>query len=192
MNKSLFALSLIAIGGLAHASPILWTLSGVTMVDGATAAGSFVYDADSNVFSQINVTTAGGSIFAGAHYIGQPPVPGLNLPDRLILVTSAVPINFLGTPALALYPSVVLTNAGGVVGLLGGIRSNSLETTCGVLWSAMDCDAPGPVQRFFTSGQLTASAVPEPTSFCLTALGVFVTCWVRRARTASGRALRPR
>ena len=118
MNKSLFALLLIAVGGPAQAAPILWTLGGVAMADGATAFGSFVYDANANLFSQIDVTTTGGSVFAGAHYVGQPPISGLGLPDRLILVTSAVPINFFGTPALALYPAVVLTNAGGVVGLL--------------------------------------------------------------------------
>ncbi len=184
MNKPLFSLLLIAVGGLAQAAPILWTLSGGTMIDGATAVGSFVYDADTNMFSQIDITTAGGSVFAGAHYVGQPPVPGLGLPDRLILVTSSVPINFFGTPALALYPSVGLTNAGGVVGLLGGIRSDSFETTCGVLWSAADCDAPGEVRRYFSSGQLTASAVPEPMSICLIALGVLVMFCGRRARTA--------
>src|SRR5258708_4587415 len=114
-KKSLFALLLIAFGVPAQATPILWTLGGVVMADGATAFGSFVYDADTNLFSQIDVTTAGGSVFPGAHYVGQPPISGLGLPDRLILVTSAVPINFFGTPALALYPAIGLTNAGGVV-----------------------------------------------------------------------------
>ncbi len=182
MNRVLFVLLLIVVSGIAQAGPILWTLSGVTMFDGATAFGSFVYDADSNVFSQIDVTTAGGSVFAGAHYVGQPPVPGLNLPDRLILVTSPVPINFFGTPALALYPSVGLTNAGGVVNLLGGVRSDSFESTCEALWSAADCDAPGTVRRYFSSGQLRGSAVPEPATSCLTALGVLVMFCVRRAR----------
>jgi hypothetical protein len=180
VKQALFVLLLIAADGIAQAEPIVWTLSGVTMTDGATAFGSFVYNADTNVFSQINITSVGGSVFAGAHYVAEPPVPGLSLPDRLILVTSPEPINFFGTPALALYPSTGLTNAGGVVNLLGGIRSHSFETTCGALWSAEDCDAPGTVRRYFSGGQLTSSAVPEPTAFCLTALGVLVTICIRR------------
>jgi hypothetical protein len=126
-------------------------------------------------------------VFAGAHYVGQPPVPGLALPDRLILVTSAVPINFFGTPALALYPTVGLTNAGGVVGLLGGIRSDSFETTCGAFFSVTDCDGPGPVRRNFISGHLTGIAIPEPATSSLTALGVLLTFCVRWARWRSSR-----
>ncbi len=193
VNKSLFVLLLMAVGGPAQAAPILWTLGGVAMADGATAFGSFVYDANTNVFSQIDVRTAGGSVFAGAHYVGQPPVPGLALPDRLILVTSAVPIDFFGTPALAIYPAVGLTNAGGTVGLLGGIRSDSFETTCGVLFSVTDCDAPGPVRRNFISGQLTGTAIPEPAAVSLTAFGVllmFGVGWARwraRAHIVHGR-----
>jgi hypothetical protein len=179
-NKSLFALLLIAVSGPAQATPILWTLGGVAMADGATAFGSFVYDANTNFFSQIDVTTVGGSVFPGAHYVGQPPVSGLGLPDRLILVTSALPINFFGTPALGLYPAVGLTNAGGVVDLLGGIRSDSFETTCGGL--STDCEGPGPVRRYFTSGHLTGTATPEPAAAALTALGLLLIFCVRWAR----------
>ncbi len=182
MNTSLFALLLIAIGGPAQAAPIRWTLGGVAMVDGATAFGSFVYDANTNLFSQIDVTTAGGSVFAGAHFVGQPPVFGLELADRLILVTSAVPINFFGTPALALYPTAGLTNAGGIVGLLGGIRSDSFETTCGAFFTTTDCEGPGPVRLNFSSGHLTGTAIPEPAAASLTAMGLLLTFCVRWAR----------
>jgi hypothetical protein len=185
MNKSLIALLLIAVGGPAQAAPILWTLGGVAMADGATAFGSFVYDANTNFFSQIDVTTGGGSVFAGAHYVGQPQIPDLNLPDRLILVTSAVPINFFGTPALALYPAVGLTNAGGVVDLLGGIRSNSFQTTCGAFYTTEDCDGPGPVRSYFISGRLTGTAIPEPAAASLAASGLLLMFCVRWARRQS-------
>src|SRR5258706_4070533 len=44
----------------AQASPILWTLSGVTLFDNATATGSFVYDAATPLYSSINILVSGG------------------------------------------------------------------------------------------------------------------------------------
>ena len=45
----------------------LWTLQGVTFFDGATASGSFVYDAITNQYTAINIATTSGS-FPGATF----------------------------------------------------------------------------------------------------------------------------
>ena len=58
-------LSRIAIVGLiclgwgirAHADPVLWTFDSVTFTDGGTATGSFVWDNDTLVASDIMFTT---------------------------------------------------------------------------------------------------------------------------------------
>ncbi len=57
----------------AQAIPILWTLDSVTFVDGGTATGSFVYEADTITFSMINVTTTAGGGFLGASYTDDHP-----------------------------------------------------------------------------------------------------------------------
>jgi hypothetical protein len=45
----------------ASAVPIQWTLDGVTFIDGGTASGSFVFDADLSIYSSINTSTTAGS-----------------------------------------------------------------------------------------------------------------------------------
>ena len=39
----------------AYADPVLWTLSDAAFTNGGTATGSFVYDADTDVYSDINI-----------------------------------------------------------------------------------------------------------------------------------------
>src|SRR5437660_8962870 len=135
---------LVSLIGLAEARPVTWSLAGVRMADGAVASGSFVYDVDTNSYSAIDMTTSGGTVFAGAHYTATAPEPGVNISDRAILVTVGNLSNYFGTPALAIYPATSLTNGGGTVSLLGGGRSDSFETTCGGFSTL--CDGPGPVR----------------------------------------------
>ena len=48
--------------------PLTWTISNATFSDGGTASGTFVYDADTNTYSSINITTTTGSVRSGASY----------------------------------------------------------------------------------------------------------------------------
>src|SRR5260370_9871267 len=65
--RTLLALSVFSV--YASASPVLWTLVGVAFNDGGTASGSFVYDANTNTYSSINMTTTAGSVrTSGATY----------------------------------------------------------------------------------------------------------------------------
>src|ERR1700722_1794844 len=54
-------LSILSAALTAHAANVTWTLNGVTSL-GTTFTGSFVYNADTETFSSVNVTTAGGSV----------------------------------------------------------------------------------------------------------------------------------
>ena len=56
----------LCVPSFALADGITWNLSGVTFDDGGAASGSFVYDAPTNTFSAIDITTTPGSAFAGA------------------------------------------------------------------------------------------------------------------------------
>jgi hypothetical protein len=66
---SLCALAIFcAVPGSVSAAPVTWTLQGVTFNDGGTASGSFVYDAQTNTYSAINITTTTGTTRTGASY----------------------------------------------------------------------------------------------------------------------------
>jgi hypothetical protein len=96
----------------ASANPILWSLVGVTFDDGGTAYGSFVYDADTNTYSNISITTTAGSAFGGATYTLINDIADDPTASGIYLVTS-VP----ATPGL---PGLImgffnLTNAGGTI-----------------------------------------------------------------------------
>src|SRR5258708_17612531 len=92
----------------ASAAPVVWTLSGVTFSDGGTASGSFIFDADTNTYSSINVTTTTGSVRTGASYSVQNGGGASSL--GMVTLVSA---NLAGTPALALSFSASLTNTAG-------------------------------------------------------------------------------
>jgi hypothetical protein len=61
--RAWLALLILTLTGLsnAFAFPVTWTLSGVTFGDGGTASGYFVYDADTNNFSEGSISVAGGN-----------------------------------------------------------------------------------------------------------------------------------
>lgn len=67
-TRALLALSLFAVTSAAQAIPVKWTLSGVTFNDGGTASGSYVYDADTSSFSQIQVSTTAGTIGTAVNF----------------------------------------------------------------------------------------------------------------------------
>lgn len=55
------AVTLLLVAGAGHAAPLTWSLTGVEFDDGASATGTFVFDADTNSISDINITVTGGT-----------------------------------------------------------------------------------------------------------------------------------
>src|ERR1051326_2147724 len=100
----------------ALAIPITWNLSGVTFADGGTASGSFVYDADTNVYSFVNVTTTNGSSRTGATYhfvCGQdvPTCTGVNpATSGIYLNLTSNAANQTGLPAFSVAFTPALSN----------------------------------------------------------------------------------
>ena len=150
----------------AQASPVLWTLSDVTFNDGGTAFGSFVYDADLNLFSDIVVTTTDGSIRTGVSY-GIPGVGNASLFDTL----DSLPVVVGVTPRLLLSLTSPMTNLGGTIAIGGPF---TLEVTC----ASANCGV-GSNERLVVTGSITA--VPEPASMIL--LGIGAASIVLRRRT---------
>lgn len=162
MNRKIFSCLVLASGlfvllcvpRIASADDVTWDLSGVTFTDGGTATGSFVYNADTNTLSSINIVTSSGTAFGGADYTATDPGGYGPFSNELLFVTSGSG-DLTGTPALDLIFDSNLTDSGGTVGLslLSG------ELTCG----DAGCDTGGDVfYRAISGGDVTA-AVSTPT-----------------------------
>lgn len=154
---------------VANATPITWTLSGATFDDGATAVGSFVYDADAPLYSAINIVTSGGT-YPGATFTVL-DVPFGSFPIQLVALPSG-PVG-LGTPALILVFSPVLTNTGGIAILMPG----SQQAGCG----SVDCVSLGPVRQLTSGSVISGSNVPEPSTWSMLVAGM-VLAGVARAK----------
>ena len=142
------------------AHPLTWYLSGVQFAGGVTGSGSFVYDADTNVFSSINLTV-GTDTFVALH----PTFASSATVIRLVTVASG---SLNNTPYLVLNPSGgSLTNAGGTIAL--STADPYQEFTC----SDTACGFTTQL-RHLTAGSLTTTNPnPTPTATGVPALSDF-------------------
>lgn len=172
-----FAACVIAAGLTVPASamPVTWTLNSVAFDDGATASGTFVYDADTNTVGAVNITTTSGAIVSGATYTMVNPGYG-PFPQFIVVVTGTF-ADFTGTPALALGFDVPLTDGGGNIplALLGLNRGG--EFVCGNAGCSFGIET-----RAFVSGSVSAPVIPEPATISMLMMGLFGLGRARRAR----------
>lgn len=153
-----------ALGAGAQAAPVTWSLQDVVFEDGGVATGSFVFDADTGVFSEINVTTTMGSVLDGESYDIPLPVSGGN-EQFLIFANSAGVADFTGFNVIAIQLSDQMTNLGGMIAL--SIAGFTFEYTC----VDSDCLGPADPLRRLSSGYIT-SEVPAPAALPLFAIGL--------------------
>ena len=104
----------------AQATPIIWYLSNVTFTGGGMASGSFTYDASTNTYSAINISTTGGSLPATTY-----TADSIGLASGLAL-TEGLNRNWL------LAFSSPLTNGGGTIALNSVL---SVEASLKSIWS---------------------------------------------------------
>jgi hypothetical protein len=162
---ALLAVALLAGPMAATAAPVTWTLDGV-ILQGGTGGGSFVYDDDTSMFSNIALTTSLGRTytqFAGA------PASGLVFLQSGVTSGSTIALS-LKDISLSL-----LTDAGGVLRI--NTASNSAffaEFNCS---AGSVCEVGGGtvVNNWQLNGVSTltgvpASTVPEPGGLALLAL----------------------
>ena len=153
--KNLLAAVVLAMASIsAFAVPVLWTLTGVAFNDGGTASGSFIFDATTNTYSSVNITTTTGSTRTGAAY--SVTNTSISSSTAALYVTSAA-ANQTGLPALFLPFTSALTNAGGSVNIrLGQSASfDGSESNCG----DAACSGPAVPERLMTSGSVTGAVV---------------------------------
>ena len=170
--------ALLALSQTALAVPVTWTLDDVTLQDGVTASGSFVFNADTDTYSSVDITTtAGGGLSAETFLFtcGQdvPTCTGVspNSTEALFLTSSAA--NQTGLAGIAFFftgaggvPPAGLTDAGGTVDV-----SNS-SSSVGFVQEAIcldaSCSSPESPSVVVTAGSVVASTgVPEPSSVLL-------------------------
>ncbi|MES1258603.1 MAG: PEP-CTERM sorting domain-containing protein [Acidobacteriota bacterium] len=162
----------------ASAASVVWTLAPVELGDGGTASGSFAFDADTGVYSAIDLHTTSGSIFGGADYAFVYP---LSSADALVATTFSA-TDLAGTQLVELIFTVPLTNAGGTIDL-----SLVIEGLC----TDSSCNGTDNVRGMIGVGTVTTSAAttPEPATSALVLGGAVAVAGIRRRtkrRTCSG------
>lgn len=168
--------ALLALAPGVRAAPVVWTLADVLFDDGGTAAGSFIYDADTDTYSAINISTSAGSVFGGAAY-AELLFGGAT---DAAFVSGALP-DYTGEPLLQLIFQTPLTSAGGLVGLVDLFfpAASSYEATCtdGPCFGAI-------FERSLVDGGLIGVVIPIPAAGLLLPGALAMLAFARRRRAA--------
>jgi hypothetical protein len=144
----------------AEAASIQWSFSNALFNDGGSILGSFEFDADTSLYSNIAITTTAGTSFAGASY------------DETMVYSSSPEHLFMSFDNTRIWLAFTgpLTNAGGNIPLFlfGDLLS---ELQCDP--SPCDPQSGGSVLRWVTDGSVTAPVqVALPGTAALFAWGV--------------------
>ena len=161
-------LVLVCVPSIALADGITWNLSGVTFDDGGTASGSFVYDAVTNMYSDIMVKTTTGAVLTGATYMS---FSDIGLPsDTGFLFGPNSSSDLTGASFLMWLFDAPLTNLGGIVQVSTPPPNDSIEALCG----DASCSDSAATFRTVTGGEVVGTAVttPEPSTFSLVGMGL--------------------
>jgi len=127
--RQLFISSLLfLVSSAALADPVKWYLQGVTMSDGGRAIGSFVYDSDTDQYTEIDIATTAGENLAGSTY-GDPNPDSASDSTGLLTVSDGSAQPLTGQPMLVLGFVEALGNAGGTVAI--DPVNSSFEGECG-------------------------------------------------------------
>jgi hypothetical protein len=118
-SRYLILLPIVVSAVMANAAPVTWTFQNVTFGNNSTATltGSFTFDADTNTYSNINITIVAGAMGAGVQAGTYQFLDPSAISDSSTLVAT-VNSNFLdGEPVLFFHFTTPLTDVGGTVSL---------------------------------------------------------------------------
>ena len=177
-----FLLAIFAVLSVkSHAIPLKWTVDAVGGTPTAKITGSFVFDEDTNTYSQIAIITQGVNgynglfdQFAYPFSVDVPPLGGL------FRGFTAVPSVFgqgQDSPiVLLIFGPPTISNAGGTVTIASNFSSG-----VGTCVSLDTCSVIGRTETI-SSGSATASAIPLPGAFALLGSAVAALAFARRPR----------
>jgi len=174
IGKSLLLTMLVGLtfSNATQATPIKWTLQNVTFNDGGSAFGSFFFDATTNAYSGISVTTTPGSSFGGTTYNFVYPTPPASGPGLLGLITNNFP-GKTGEYNMPLLFAAPLTNAGGTINLALAAPSGDylcLTELCAGIGAVLGIDLIR--YRQATGGWVSAVPIPPAVWLFGSALGL--------------------
>lgn len=183
-----FVLLTVVVGALAlfptagAAAPILWTLTNFTPLDGTgTVTGAFRFDADTNLYSNLFITTTAPNETFNTSNIGGPVTAGAN---GFALVGNAGASDLSNQPVLMLFFQSPLTNAGGTINMSSAFNGLCYDAGCSLV--QIKDDRGESIGGYF-SGSVVGTAVtvpvpaPEPATLLLLGTGL-VGAGVRRWR----------
>ena len=168
--RHLLAVILLFVVGAVQAAPLTWTINNATLISDylgveGTWTGSFDFDADTNVFSNVMVVSSWPAYTFWEDNLGVTFTNSGGLPSPLELMSYEENMTGLLSMMYMNFDSP-LTNAGGVI----GISTSSWQS------GGNGTDA------FFDAPGATVSAVPIPAAVWLFASGLGLLGWMRRRR----------
>ena len=181
----LYAAVVVLLSTPAGAGPITWTLSDVVFQDGSSVVGSFVFDADESLYSDIAISTNRASYDTG-DVADFPPYASTSRFLGLIEELESGG-DLTGKPLLLLFFVEALTNSGGSVPLdVTPIGIASFEVTCFAAGCSQAGSASG-LARKVRAGSVTS--VAEPASLLLFGVGIAAVAARRRWQRAGATAV---
>lgn len=154
-RRSIIAGKVIAVS---VSGPKTWYFSNVKFEDGGQAEGSFLYDATTNAYGNIDVWVTGGSTFpALLHYTTAKTPPGNAASSSLVALVANTNASVSGDRIFFGALSAFMTNNGGTINFNINVNG-ARELSCG----AVNCTALTTPARLMTSGQITTA---KPTGY---------------------------